>query len=345
MLRDALVEIFKTGTLVITLLFLLRRRRVLGELGDAKARWSNLLALVLYPLVYLSLLALLVLQIVGYGALVSFLTFGLLNTGLLLLLLVVGAEYVIDAIEHRFALQRDVGIVRGKTPTNPTRNEPSGQRVPRMPSLLRTLIRLAALVVGVAGAIWIWNIPLDQTSLNWRAVGLVLLAVVIAVVVDRIATAALITLHQTGRLPESTTRIFRRWMRGLLVVLVVLSFIAIGGWQIDSIWTFLTTVLAMVAIGFVAVWSILSNLLATLVILVWRPFNVGEEIQLLPEGVAGRVVDINFMYTVLKAEDGSRTSVPNSLFAQKFINRKMVRAKAARSLVEQLESEKPLDEK
>ncbi|UCF32574.1 MAG: hypothetical protein JSV78_09590, partial [Phycisphaerales bacterium] len=150
MLRDALVEIFKTGTLVITLLFLMRRRRVLGELGDARARWSNLLALVLYPLAYLSLLALLVLQIIGYGALVSFLTFGLLNTGLLLLLLIVGAEYIIDAIEHRFALQRDVRIVVGRMTTAPTASEPSGQRVPRMPSLLRTLIRLAALMVGVA---------------------------------------------------------------------------------------------------------------------------------------------------------------------------------------------------
>jgi hypothetical protein len=344
-LRDALIEVFKTGALVITLLFLLRRRRVLGELSVAKARWASLLALILYPLVYLSLLALLVLQVIGYGALVSFLTFGLLNTALLLLVLVVGAEYVIDAIEHRFALPRDLTFVQGKTPTDRTRNEPRGQHLPGMPSLLRTLIRLAALVVGIAGATWIWNIPLDQTALNWRTVGLVLLTVIVAIVVDRIAAAAFIALHQTGRLPESTTRIFRRWMRGLLAVLVVLSFVAIGGWQIDSIWTFLTTVLAMVAIGFVAVWSILSNLLATLVILVWRPFNVGEEIQLLPEGIAGRVVDINFMYTVLKAEDGSRTSVPNSLFAQKFINRKMVRAKAVRSLAEQLEAEKPLDEK
>jgi hypothetical protein len=73
-----------------------------------------------------------------------------------------------------------------------------------------TLIRLAALVVGVAGTICIWNIPLDRTSLNWRAVGLLLLAVVVAVVVGRIVTAALSTLQPTGRLPESTTRIFRR---------------------------------------------------------------------------------------------------------------------------------------
>jgi small-conductance mechanosensitive channel len=99
----------------------------------------------------------------------------------------------------------------------------------------------------------------------------------------------------------------------------------------------------MVAIGFVAVWSILSNVLATLVILIWRPFNVGEKVEILPEGIEGQVIDINFVYTILKSDDGKKTAIPNNLFAQKFIRRSSLRTVPKRTLAEQLASDQPLD--
>ena len=78
-------------------------------------------------------------------------------------------------------------------------------------------------------------------------------------------------------------------------------------------------------------------------ILIWRPFNVGEWIVLLPEEIEGQVVDINFIYTILRANDGTRTAVPNNLFAQKFIRRQTVRSTPQRTLAEQLEASKPLE--
>ena len=103
-------------------------------------------------------------------------------------------------------------------------------------------------------------------------------------------------------------------------------------------------VLAMVAIGFVAVWSILSNILATVVILIWRPFNVGERVEIMPEGLEGQVVDLNFMYTILRSDKGTLVSVPNNLFAQRFIRRSVVRGQPERTLAEQLAADKPLEE-
>lgn len=338
-LREALVEVLKTGLLLMLLLFLLPRRRVLGELSAENQRWSSVLAFVLYPLVQTCVLALLVLELVGFGVLVSYVSQGILASLALLLLLTVVTGYINDAIEHRFSkeppnrLPADAGSAWA--------NQEVARRYYFL-SLLRALMTLAAIAAVCVGLVFVWDIPLDQEWVNWRSTGLAALAVVLAVIAERVTLAAFWTLRQTGRLPESTTRLFQRWARGLIVVISGLTLIAIAGWRVESLWTFVTTLLAMIAIGFVAVWSILSNLLATLVILIWKPFNVGEEIELLPEGLSGQVVDINFMYTILESDGGARTAVPNSLFAQKFIKRKGMRRGPVRSLAEQLEADEAI---
>jgi small-conductance mechanosensitive channel len=64
----------------------------------------------------------------------------------------------------------------------------------------------------------------------------------------------------------------------------------------------------------------------------------------MPEGLEGRVIDINFMYTILKTEEGNRISVPNNMFAQKFVRRRAGAPAPRRTLAEQLEAERPLED-
>jgi hypothetical protein len=89
------------------------------------------------------------------------------------------------------------------------------------------------------------------------------------------------------------------------------------GFNLGGIWAMLAPVVGMVAIGFVAVWSVLSNALCTLIILVDRPFEVGDELEFAGEPVQGKVADLNFIYTTLRAADGSCLQIPNNLFLQK----------------------------
>ncbi|RJP35699.1 MAG: hypothetical protein C4547_09225 [Phycisphaerales bacterium] len=354
-LREAILALLKTGILAMLVLFLLPRRRVLGEPDTTKARWTRMLAFVLYPLAQTAVLALLVLELVGFGVLVSYVSLGLLASVMLLLLLTVVTGYVNDAIEHRFLPAAAPRSIRGHASAIASRHTNAGAAAhtnagaadaPPRPhyfvSLLRALVNLAAVVAVCAGLLVVWDVPLNQEWLNARAIGLALLVVLLAVVAERVSFAAFLTLWRLGHLPEGTSRLFHRWARGIIVLIAGLILIAIAGWKVESLWTFFTTLLAMVAIGFVAVWSILSNLLATLVILIWKPFNVGEEVELLPEGLSGEVVDINFMYTILENADGGRTAVPNSLFAQKFVKRKRVHRGPVRTLAEQLEAQEAI---
>jgi small-conductance mechanosensitive channel len=106
-------------------------------------------------------------------------------------------------------------------------------------------------------------------------------------------------------------------------------------------WGVLSTVLAMVAIGFVAVWSVLSNTLCTLVIMVFRPFAVGDEVEFPQDGVKGRVIDLNVFFTTLDAGDGTVMQVPNNLFFQKVMRRR--HAAAAVSAATHLRLKQPDD--
>jgi len=105
------------------------------------------------------------------------------------------------------------------------------------------------------------------------------------------------------------------------VVALVLVFGAFG-LNLGGLWGILSTLFALIAIGFVAVWSVLSNTLCTVIILVFRPFAIGDEIQFAGEPVKGRVIDLNFIFTTIEAEDGAVMQIPNNLFFQKVLWRR-----------------------
>jgi hypothetical protein len=336
-LRAVLIEIFKSGFLLIVLLFLVRKGRVLG--GPGAFQWRTALLSVAYPLFVIGTIVLLTLEVVGLGALVAFVGRGVLLTAGILIVVGAAMEYLVDLIDRR---SRPPAPVGGAEHGERSDVHTGGEQRSFLAPLLIWAARLAGAGAVVLLVLRVWGMSIPREWLNWRAIGLGALVVLLAVLLDRVATSALHALKESGRLPESTANMSCRWVRSLLLLLALLAIVAIAGFEVGSIWQFVTALLAMVAIGFVAVWSMLSNVLATLVILIWRPFNVGEWIVLLPEEIEGQVVDINFIYTFLRAEDGTRTAVPNNLFAQKFIRRQAVRGVPRRTLAEQLEASKPL---
>jgi len=114
----------------------------------------------------------------------------------------------------------------------------------------------------------------------------------------------------------------RKVGRWLILTSSIVLVLGVLGFDLGGIWAMLATLVGMIAIGFVAVWSILSNVLCTLIILVSRPFAVGDEIELPSEAVRGRVVDLSLLYTTLRVDDGSYVQIPNNLFFQKVLKRR-----------------------
>jgi small-conductance mechanosensitive channel len=111
-----------------------------------------------------------------------------------------------------------------------------------------------------------------------------------------------------------------RWLVRIITAIIVLG---VFGFELGGLWAMISTVLAMIAIGFVAVWSMLSNTSATVLLVLVRPFRVGDDIELPSENVRGRVIDLNFFYTTLVDHEGSEWRVPNNIFFQKVVRRTM----------------------
>lgn len=149
--------------------------------------------------------------------------------------------------------------------------------------------------------------------------GLVVLAG--AVIAYLCLVRGLKTLENRGHLPPRLIGTLRRSTLWLILVASILLFLQSIG-VLHSVATAVSGVFALVAIGFVAVWSVLSNTLCSLILMVIRPFRVGDTIGFPPDAYRGRVVNFNMLFTTLETEDGMLLQVPNNTFFQRPIMRK-----------------------
>ncbi len=176
-------------------------------------------------------------------------------------------------------------------------------------------------------------LALDQQQLLElsKTVGFVLITLVLGIIILRVLRKGLMTVGAKAKVSPpliNMGNLILRWVIWLIIVLVVLAQIGV---EIGSLWAILSAVAAMVAIGFVAVWSLLSNVSCTVLLLIFRPFNIGDEIEVIEatggDGLKGTVVNLNFMYTTLE-ETSSESSqinliqIPNNTFFQKTIRRR-----------------------
>ena len=100
----------------------------------------------------------------------------------------------------------------------------------------------------------------------------------------------------------------------IIVAVVLLEMWGVG---VGGLWALLVSIAALVGVGFLATWSIASNVTASFLVAVAKPFQLGDMVELLPEGLKGRVVDRTLMFVVLRDESGAFLHVPSAVFFQK----------------------------
>lgn len=118
-----------------------------------------------------------------------------------------------------------------------------------------------------------------------------------------------------------TRLLIRRGTAAALWLILILLVLRYWGVNVDGIWTMLASVLAVIGVGLLAVWTMVSNITAAFFIWIWRPYHLGEHVEILPDGLKGRAVDRSLMFTEIEEEDGSTLVVPNNLIFQRIIRR------------------------
>ena len=166
--------------------------------------------------------------------------------------------------------------------------------------------------------------PVLLESIGKSAV-LVLIALVVYWLLGRTVERA----RTRGRMTpngEFLTLTVTKWTLG---VVLALSVVQQFGISLASVWAALSAVLVLIAVGFVALWSVLSNMLCAVLLVLFAPFRIGDRIEVIELvmndgsklGLRGRVTGIDLLYTSLQDDDagGSVVRIPNNLILQRAI--------------------------
>ena len=142
-------------------------------------------------------------------------------------------------------------------------------------------------------------------------------AAIVIPLLRRLLQAWLRRLEGPLRLSYGSAATIARAVSGTLWLIAALLVLDTWGVSVGGVWTLLVSAAALIGVGFLATWTMVSNVTASLFIAIWRPFHLGDTVEILPEKLAGRVVDRNLMFVVLREDDGAALQIPNNLFFQK----------------------------
>src|SRR5215211_3255836 len=109
-------------------------------------------------------------------------------------------------------------------------------------------------------------------------------------------------------LPYEAVLTVTRIASGALWVITVLLVLEIWGIGVGGLWTLLVSAATLVGVGFLATWTMVSNITASLFIMIWRPFRLGDRVEILPENLKGRVVDRDLMFVVCARKPARRSA-------------------------------------
>jgi small conductance mechanosensitive channel len=113
-------------------------------------------------------------------------------------------------------------------------------------------------------------------------------------------------MHSVSKMDDTAKSYIRNIIKAVLYVVLVVAIISELGVPMASVITVLAS--AGVAVG-MALQGSLSNLAGGIMLLVFRPFNVGDYI--IAGGEEGTVKSISTFYTVLNTVDNKIVSIPN----------------------------------
>ncbi|MEM6719437.1 MAG: mechanosensitive ion channel family protein [Bacteroidota bacterium] len=95
----------------------------------------------------------------------------------------------------------------------------------------------------------------------------------------------------------------------------------VWGIQFKDFTVFISSILAVLGVGFFAQWSILSSLTACFILFFYHPIRIGHRIKIIDKDYdwTGEVKNITAFYFFIETDAGENISLPNSLVMQKGI--------------------------
>ncbi len=95
----------------------------------------------------------------------------------------------------------------------------------------------------------------------------------------------------------------------------------IWGFEFKQILLGLSSVLAVLGVGFFAQWSILSNLTSSAILFFNHPIRIGDRIRIIDKDYdyTGIIKDISGFFLFMQTDEGKKVTIPTSVIMQKGI--------------------------
>jgi small-conductance mechanosensitive channel len=150
--------------------------------------------------------------------------------------------------------------------------------------------------------------------------------IVSSVVLYRALFKLIGNLRKKDVIDSKSSVLLREIIKWVIILVSLLLIFHLFGIDAPRILTAISAVAVMFAVGFVAAWSILSNVLSALLLLLFPPFRFGDEIEFRePDkelGIRGTVIGLSLFFTTLESNpdngDGKKLiKIPNTMFFQR----------------------------
>ena len=124
---------------------------------------------------------------------------------------------------------------------------------------------------------------------------------------------------------KSLGKIIKKFVQIVLVSINLIFILSVWGVDQSELFLFMTSVLTVIGLALFAQWSHLSNLTSGIIIFFNHSVKFDDTIIIMDKDyeVEGRINDIGLFFDELKTKEGELVSLPNNVFLQKMIKKKI----------------------
>lgn len=132
-----------------------------------------------------------------------------------------------------------------------------------------------------------------------------LLIILVAFGVQRLTARAMKLVRRRHWLPPSATVLLGNFLRWTVWICAILFLLELFGLPIRALWAGILSVALLVAVAFVASWSVLANILSAVLLLTFSRARIGDIVELRDTkqeevGMRGKIIDINLFFVTLQ---------------------------------------------
>ena len=138
---------------------------------------------------------------------------------------------------------------------------------------------------------------------------IILLAVIIAL--NSLSKRGIRRFGKTSSIDMNSRKIIFYLSNLLFYLIAFIGISLIWGVDLKDFSVFMSSILAILGVGFVAQWSILSNLTASVILFFNHPLRLGDRIRVMDKDFdwTGKVEDISGFYLFMRTDDGKQITI------------------------------------